>query len=284
MRPDSKFLTDHGADELVLADSIPDNEMVVFGTDGKPYKINSADLKKAIPNAVMLYQENDGDIPLRGNVQFLNTTDSEEGMLVVVGDDGYLGLRRSTDTFVDWTDTDTYAVPLGTTKNERLSVTIDEDIQASVGNWVITCKVDNSTNQERELSVSLLADGTEIGSRSVTIIKQASLQSVTFSGGFDNDAPSGTVFTVEFLADSNGALMLRGDTVPTAIKIQKTIPASRIYRSSASLPQQLTRSAIEAVVSVAGRKGRFVITDGSKVFSVVALDGEYYYKKLRKAN
>ena len=282
---DPKFLTDHSTAEMPLSETIPTNEIIVFGVNGIPYKIDSSDLKKAIPNAVMLFEENDGDIPLAGNIQFLNVTDNETGMLVVVGDEGFLSLRRSTDTFIDWTDTDPNSYDVTTTPAERLSVAVTEDIPASVGSWAITCKVDNAENQFHYLTLTLKINGTEAATSTVEIQKEAVQQSVSFSGGFENDVPNGATFSVEFSGDESGSLTLRGDTTPTAIKIQKTIPAAaRVYESSSSLPQNLTRADIEAVVPVEGRRGKFLLTDGSKYFRVFVVGGEYVYKKLRTAN
>ena len=54
MRPDNKFLTDHGADELVLSPTLPDNHtLVVYDDAGNPYRVDMATFMSQFARASM---------------------------------------------------------------------------------------------------------------------------------------------------------------------------------------------------------------------------------------
>jgi len=152
------------------------------------------------------------------NIQFLVTTTNEEDMFMRIGANGLISLYRAPDQDTHWIDTDNTQRVLDTVDTEILSITTDEELTAENGSYTISCRLDNTSNQTRSVTIHAEINGVPGEDQVYELAKNEVERSVLVSGVITQPYASGAVINVWF--DSSGAgVELRGDILETKLKV-----------------------------------------------------------------
>ncbi len=247
------------------------------------------------------------DILVAGNIGYTvaNVPEAED-MFMRIGAGGVTSLYRAPDQDVHWEDSDTSEIPLTTTPNEILSVTIDQDMTVGDGSFVISGQASNSDNKDRVITVTVKDDGAVIATGEVNLLGDETDKLFAFSGGISSPVLSSSTITVEFEASTNGDLTLNGTSIATKIKITKALAAPVSALSEEDLKNidftimiyttniggSLSRSEIESAIMFNGYdlptedfSFKLYDTDVNVMYLIkyLKLEDEYHYEKYTKA-
>ena len=157
------------------------------------------------------------------NLQFSQATAAGyNGLLLQLGAEGLIGLRRIPDQDTHWNFENTNEITLDASPNELLGVVIDADITAEDGYYFVVAKVSNPNAEMTTLQATAKANGQVITAFSVELEKNIADQVVLINGYFKADWISGDTFSVAFSSDGN-SLTLHGDNYATALRVSKAV-------------------------------------------------------------
>ena len=174
-------------------------------------------------------------IDIAQNIRFAVANGVEdEGLFLRIGADGWLSTYRAPDQDAHWEDTDNTSIALTTTGNPVLSVTPDQDVLTSDGSYEISGKLDNTTGQEKTVTLAVKDDGVPGETTTIILAKNELGKTFIFSGGVVSTIASGSVMTIEFSANNTG-VNLRGDSLVTKLVLTKAQAAPVALSSITSL-------------------------------------------------
>ncbi len=158
------------------------------------------------------------NLVVSGNVGYLAVQDSAYNGMFLRVENGITGLYKAPDQDTHWEDVDNTQKVLDTVDTEILSITTDEELTADNGSYIVSCRLDNTSNQTRDVTIHAEINGTSGSSTIYGLEKNEIDKSVLISGVIDSTVASGAVINVWF--DSSGAgVELRGDILETKLKV-----------------------------------------------------------------
>ncbi len=157
------------------------------------------------------------------NIQMLAASDpAYEDMFIRIGQNGLFSLYRMPNQDHTWEVIDDRHLAITTGGIYPLAdLTLDlYPLTVENGSYGLAYTVSNtSTNKDRDLTITVYDDGVSMGSETVTILQNASNQSMFLSGTPSAEVAQNSVITVSFEASTNGDLVLNGDVSVTKLKI-----------------------------------------------------------------
>ena len=170
------------------------------------------------------YEGNQGMLVLDGNIQFVKAASPViDGMTMTIGNDGLIELQQTGDTAVSWSDSDSTAVTLTTVPAQLLAFTLDQPVAAGEGSYAVSGKIDNTDNKDRDLTINIYRNTTLIRTGVLEIPEKTDLYMFSFTGALETALSVGDEIKVEFAADKDNELVLRGDVYTTVARVKKVV-------------------------------------------------------------
>jgi len=202
-----------------------------------------------------------------------------EDTFLRVGPGGLLSIYRAPDQDVHWTDTDVTEVGLTGTPNSLLSVIPDQGLDSTDGSYAISGMLDNTSNQTVDVTITVLVNAVEEGSRVISMLREETNKVFVFSGTIVNSVSASDVVTVEFESSKND-VSLRGDLQATKIRLTKaqaapvgaltTASLNKTFTALVNLNPKPSRSEIESILS---NEGYTVPLADDFIFALVDTNG-----------
>ncbi len=160
------------------------------------------------------------NIILAGNIGYVAAQDPLYDDMFLRVTNGITNLYRAPDRDVHWADAETNNVAITTSPVELLSVTPDQQLVSTDSGYKITGRLDNTQNQTRQVTMSILFDAGQVATVNIDLDKNQTNVPISYTGLIDTPVDAGTVISVTFEASGTG-VQLRGDLIATTIKITK---------------------------------------------------------------
>ncbi len=172
------------------------------------------------------------DIMASGEIDYVNVAENIRlakadtpvavDQFVRIGDSGMMTLYKAADQDVHWFDENTSVIDLTTTEQEVLTITVDMELTPADTSIVISGKIDNTTNQDREAYLVLKVDDVSIGAPfEVTMLPEEQDRLFSLNGEILQTYPIGTKVSIDMYASQNNALVLDGASSSAKMRITK---------------------------------------------------------------
>lgn len=256
-----------------------------------------------------------GDIPqvvITGGMQFKQLDAVASGLVLEITDDeGNVGLTNIPLQDTVWTGT--YVADVALTTNvesaEVAQVTINEVVDDTNGTYSLSFFVQNTGENDTDITIRVYDDGVYIGSQVVSLSRQTLSQNFTLSGGLNGQIAASSTIGYTFEANKAG-VVIAGSVSAIVSKIKKTslslvfnnengafnsqvgdaFRGALIVETDSNLGTTLSRVEIEGAILAAGlpyppENIQFFLTDSTRTFLVFynSIADEYVYERLSVA-
>ena len=156
---------------------------------------------------------------VQNTIDYTAIQPEDDGLFLRVNGDGMTYGHRVPNQDLEWVESNTTDVTVGSSETELVRLTIDHDVTQENGSWAFTCKINNGASNQDDFVTLTLRDGggTAIASKQFQIDKGDLGYPISMWGAFGQDWPSGSEFVLTAISGRNSSVM--GTMTPTTLKV-----------------------------------------------------------------